>query len=89
MKSSLTVRGPRRWGFRGGSGSWFLLTLEGLVNQLHPVGDEVHGGGGFVVDLLAVGDEVHGGEGLVVDLHAVGDEVHGGGGLVVDLHAVG
>ena len=31
--------------FLGGDGSWFFLTLEGLVYGLPTVGDEVHIGG--------------------------------------------
>ena len=41
--------------FLGISGSWFLLTLEGLVYNLHTVGDEVHIGGNLVEDLHIVG----------------------------------
>ena len=55
--------------FLGISGSWFFLTLKGLVYDLHTVEDEVHIGGSLVEDLHIGGEEVHGGGGLVVDLH--------------------
>ena len=52
------------WYFLGGVGLWFFLTLEGLVYDLHTVGDEVHVGERLVEDLHIVGDDGHGGGGL-------------------------
>ena len=79
------------WYFRGGSGSWFILTSEGLVWWGFRRGD----GSwffltfeGLVKGLPTAGNAVHVGGGLVEDLHIVDGEVHDGEGLVVDLHAV-